>query len=255
MSRQTASTVGLPKGIRDETKPFALNPGSLPGVRARASDKTQRVIQQCVGTYTVTPSSWREVLGKVSRTGYVRIVFAPGDYQLSDGLDITQNGVQFVALTPGSARFVLDRPGTAVRGNIASVSGDDFFVSGFRVSDAVGTQHAFAVTGARATVERVVFEDCAGAVYLTGAGHTVRDCVILNSRTSIVVSLVNADNALVGGNRLFSGDLGYMNITANNTSGVCSLFGNVSEGGGGTLTYYTATGTVEAANAFTVSAL
>lgn len=252
---QTTTTKGLPKAQRGE-RLFELNTGSVVGVRGKTTDRVLRRLQTAVSTYQVTPATFRDTLGKVNRSGYVRVLFGPGDYNLGDALDITADGVQFMATVPGAARLVLDSPGTKARGHIVTARGADFVLSGLVLYDAVGSTYSVTCLGERAVVERCTFEDGDGAVYLQGSGHTLRDCTVLNSRNTEAVYLFNADSAVVIGNRLMAGTSGNRDLYCNSGSNGCSLVGNVAEPGGGTLTYFIASGTVEAGNVFgTISAL
>ena len=204
---------------------------------SRASDvDTLRL--DAMGVHVTSASQLVKVLRQMgtrnasgARTG--PIFLHPGRYFFRDGLTVSSDYTDLIALSPGNTVFRREAAGTSA---LVTLSGQGCRIQGVTFQDTATTaQYAVKLSGLYSEAMACIFDDCWRAIHVTGNGCKVAENLVKSSRDTTYSVYLEGNDPLVQCNRVLGAAAGATEIYAADASlrGVyvanhCALTGAIS---------------------------
>lgn len=192
---------------------FTPNAGALQAFRAAASSRAIVAANAPLGLVITPKTSLREAIARVSGTKATalgrRILLSEGTWDFPvDGITIDREGVEIVALSPGSTFFKQNARGSSP---ILTITGARVRVQGVTFETNTALQFAIDVQA-----QNVIIDDCRFTLGrgIAASGTTSGLCVRHNEFTStasptVLTVLGTCQDALIVGNRMRNADAAF----------------------------------------------
>lgn len=238
-----AGSDGLPKAIRGKPL-FTPRAGSANGLRAGVDALSRQ--SRPLGAVLEPGEPLIQGIGRaVGQTGYGGRLYVPeGVWDFAaNGLVISANGLEIVALSPGKTTFrradgasagvLVTYSGTSVYYGVLTITGTLVTVRGINFEDATGTAEAVTVRGSFATIDGCRFTDVYRAVSVceSAATRVTNNLIVQNRATDNTIrTFESCTRLLIAGNVDQSGGGRDIALGASTTDSVVT--GNVLDSDG-----------------------
>ena len=226
--------------------------------RTGANERATRSALDAFGLIVTPDMSIAQAIGLASGTRGAggRMLFTEGVWEFPPtGMDIEVGNLEFIALSPQRTVFrrVL-RGATAVADGMVRIQGANTLIDGIAFEDphaVAATDYCIEINDAFGTVDKCSFTGGRTAIYAHRLAFAIRDNDIDMDHQDMIL-LAGDAYGMVSGNRLGLNGGATPFIRAS-LGGPIAFLGNVLYGG--TIEYYAASNSVDAANVATVSIL